>query len=58
LTLDRRDEFAQASGVIRQNSLTILPTILPTLFYKTVVFNGEKSGDKDVFNGNKFKLEW
>jgi hypothetical protein len=53
-----RHKVAQASGVIRQNSLTILPAILPTLFYKTAVFNGEKSRDKDVFNGNKFKSEW
>ncbi|KAG6754481.1 hypothetical protein POTOM_042520 [Populus tomentosa] len=33
-------------------------TMPPTLFYKTVVFNGEKSGEKDVFKGNKFKSEW
>jgi len=46
-----------ASGVIRQNSLTMPPTMLPTLFYKTAEFNGEKSGDKDAFKGNKFKSE-
>jgi hypothetical protein len=31
--------------------------MLPTLFYKTAEFNGEKSGDKDAFKGNKFKSE-
>jgi hypothetical protein len=53
-----RDKGAQASGVIKQNSLTMPLTMLPILFYKTAVFNGEKSGDKDVFKGNKFKSEW